>query len=50
MPLFIISEIIGEPNIKNLFDVGNILQGSDGRVQVQPGAPLTVLGTFSVEF
>ncbi len=37
-------------NIKNLFDVEYFTGSDGGRVQVQPGAPLTVLGTFSVEF
>lgn len=36
-------------NIKNLFDVEYFTGSDGGRVQVQPGAPLTVLGTFSLE-
>lgn len=38
-------------NIKNLFDVNYFTGSSFGsRVGVQPGAPFTILGTFSVEF
>ena len=37
-------------NIRNLFDV-EYFAGSDGsREQIQPGAPFTILGTFSLEF
>ena len=37
-------------NIRNLFDI-EYFAGSDGsRTQIQPGAPFTILGTFSLEF
>lgn len=37
-------------NIRNLFDI-DYFAGSDGsRNQIQPGAPFTILGTFSLEF
>jgi len=37
-------------NIRNLFDI-DYFAGSDGsRNQIQPGAPFTILGTFSMEF
>jgi iron complex outermembrane recepter protein len=37
-------------NIKNLFDI-RYFEGADfGRTTVRPGAPLTVIGTFTVEF
>lgn len=38
-------------NIRNLFDVEYLTSASYGsRVNVQPGAPFTILGTFSLEF
>lgn len=37
-------------NIRNLFDVRYFESVNYGRSTVQPGAPLTVLGSFSVEF
>jgi iron complex outermembrane receptor protein len=37
-------------NIKNLFDVEYFTGSDTGRTQIQPGAPFTILGSFSVEF
>ncbi|MEG4808880.1 TonB-dependent receptor [Microcoleus sp. F8-D3] len=36
-------------NIKNLFNV-NYIESSSGRTGIQPGEPLTVIGSFSVQF
>ncbi|MEG4229938.1 TonB-dependent receptor [Microcoleus sp. N9_B2] len=36
-------------NIKNLFNV-NYIESSTGRTGIQPGEPLTVIGSFSVRF
>jgi len=37
-------------NIQNLFDVRYFTANNFGRVAIEPGAPLTVIGTLSVEF
>jgi len=37
-------------NIRNLFDVEYFAGSDNSRNQIQPGAPFTILGTFSVEF
>lgn len=37
-------------NIRNLFDVEYFAGSDSSRTQIQPGAPFTVLGSFSVEF
>jgi iron complex outermembrane receptor protein len=36
-------------NFKNLFDI-DYIESSIGRVQINPGEPFTVMGSFSVEF
>ena len=37
-------------NVKNLFDVGYFATSEIGRNTVIPGAPINVLGSFSIEF
>ncbi|MBW4614762.1 MAG: TonB-dependent siderophore receptor [Desmonostoc vinosum HA7617-LM4] len=37
-------------NLRNLFDTEYFLGTDGGRLQIQPGAPLSVSGTFSIEF
>ena len=37
-------------NIRNLFDVEYFAGSDSSRTQIQPGAPFTILGTFSLEF
>ncbi|MGJ3251647.1 MAG: TonB-dependent siderophore receptor [Elainellaceae cyanobacterium] len=37
-------------NIQNLFDIDYFIANNFGRVAIEPGAPLTVIGSVSVEF
>ncbi|MGL4621226.1 MAG: TonB-dependent siderophore receptor [Chroococcidiopsis sp.] len=37
-------------NIRNLFDVEYFAGSDTSRTQIQPGAPFTILGSFSLEF
>ncbi|ASC71760.1 TonB-dependent siderophore receptor [Halomicronema hongdechloris C2206] len=37
-------------NVQNLFDVRYFTANNFGRVAIEPGAPLTIIGTLSVEF
>lgn len=37
-------------NIQNLFDVDYFIANNFGRVAIEPGAPLTVIGSVAVEF
>ena len=46
-----ITHTIAFYNIENLFDIEYFSSASfESRLQVNPGAPFTILGTISVEF